>query len=142
MADVLAVRNELRLQNWMEIIRECQESGSTNKELCAQRGISDLRPQTIEAETAQEAKAPEPTVEEVTIAAHKRKKKRTYEELAEDLPVEEILLRERNRIRAYRGDDRAAVPHEAQSGVPVLGGGGHDEEVCGRRTAGPAIGWG
>ena len=41
MADVLAVRNELRLQNWMEIIRECQESGLTNKEFCAQRGISE-----------------------------------------------------------------------------------------------------
>ena len=41
MADVLAVRNELRLQNWTEIIRECQESGLTNKEFCAQRGISE-----------------------------------------------------------------------------------------------------
>ena len=41
MADVLAVRNELRLQSWMEIIRECQESGLTNKEFCAQRGISE-----------------------------------------------------------------------------------------------------
>lgn len=41
MADVLAVRNELRMQNWMEIIRECQESGLTNKEFCAQRGISE-----------------------------------------------------------------------------------------------------
>ena len=41
MADVLAVRNELRLQNWMGIIRECQESGLTNKEFCAQRGISE-----------------------------------------------------------------------------------------------------
>jgi len=41
MADVLAVRNELRLQNWTEIIRECQESGMTNKEFCAQRGITE-----------------------------------------------------------------------------------------------------
>ena len=41
MADILAVRNELRLQNWMEIIRECQESGLTNKEFCAQRGITE-----------------------------------------------------------------------------------------------------
>ena len=40
MTDVLAVRNELRLRNWMEIIRECQESGLTNKAFCAQRGIS------------------------------------------------------------------------------------------------------
>ena len=30
MADVLAVRNEYRLQSWMEIIRECEESGLSN----------------------------------------------------------------------------------------------------------------
>jgi len=41
MADVLAVRNEFRLQNWMEIIRECQESGLSNREFCSQRGISE-----------------------------------------------------------------------------------------------------
>ena len=138
-----------------------------------------------EAEAVQDAKAPEPTVEEVTVAAHKRKKKRTYEELAEDLPVEEILLelsgdqlicekcggtfrligkkfvkseiiclgkaaeilrmylclrplRERDRLRAYCGNHSAAVSHEAQSGVPILGGGGHDEEIRRRRTAGAA----
>lgn len=45
-----------------------------------------------EAEAVQDVKAPEPTVEEVTVAAHKRKKKRSLEELAEDLPVEEIVL--------------------------------------------------
>jgi hypothetical protein len=39
MADVLAVRDEYRLQSWTEIIRECQASGLTNKEFCAQRGI-------------------------------------------------------------------------------------------------------
>lgn len=41
MADVLAVRNEYRLQNWMEIIRECQASGLSNREFCSQRGISE-----------------------------------------------------------------------------------------------------
>ena len=41
MADVLAVRNEYRLQSWMEIIRECEESGLSNRELCSQRGISE-----------------------------------------------------------------------------------------------------
>ena len=41
MADVLTVRNEYRLQNWVEVIRECQESGLSNKEFCAQRGISE-----------------------------------------------------------------------------------------------------
>ena len=41
MADVLAVRDEYRLQSWTEIIRECQASGLTNKEFCAQRGIAE-----------------------------------------------------------------------------------------------------
>ena len=41
MADVLAVRNEYRLQSWMEIIRECDESGLSNREFCFQRGISE-----------------------------------------------------------------------------------------------------
>ena len=41
MEDVLAVRDEYRLQNWTQIMRERQESGLTNKEFCAQRGISE-----------------------------------------------------------------------------------------------------
>ena len=41
MADVLAVRNEYRMQSWMEIIRECEESGLSNREFCFQRGISE-----------------------------------------------------------------------------------------------------
>ena len=41
MADVLAVRNEYRLQSWMEIIRECEESGLSNRAFCSQRGISE-----------------------------------------------------------------------------------------------------
>ena len=41
MADVLAVRDEYRLQSWTEIIRECQASGLTNKEFCARRGIAE-----------------------------------------------------------------------------------------------------
>ena len=41
MADVLAVRNEYRMQSWVEIIRECQESGLSNREFCSHRGISE-----------------------------------------------------------------------------------------------------
>ena len=41
MEDVLAVRDEYRLQGWAEIIRERQASGLTNKEFCAQRGITE-----------------------------------------------------------------------------------------------------
>ena len=41
MGDVLAVRDEYRLQGWAEIMRDCQASGLTNREFCAQRGISE-----------------------------------------------------------------------------------------------------
>ena len=41
MADVLAVRNEYRTQNWAMVIRECSNSGLSNREFCRQRGISE-----------------------------------------------------------------------------------------------------
>ncbi len=41
MGDVLAVRDEYRMQQWTEIIRERQESGLTVKDYCAQHGISE-----------------------------------------------------------------------------------------------------
>ena len=41
MADVLAVRDEYRAQNWAMVIRECNSSGLSNREFCRQRGISE-----------------------------------------------------------------------------------------------------
>ncbi len=41
MADVLAVRNDLRMQKWMEIIRECRESELSNRAFCTRRRISE-----------------------------------------------------------------------------------------------------
>ena len=41
MADILAVRDDLRLRNWTEIIHAKQESGLTNREFCAQNGIAE-----------------------------------------------------------------------------------------------------
>ena len=41
MADVLAVRNEYRAQNWTMVIQECSNSGLSNREFCRQRGISE-----------------------------------------------------------------------------------------------------
>ena len=41
MADVLAVRNEYRTQNWAMVIQECNSSGLSNREFCRQRGISE-----------------------------------------------------------------------------------------------------
>ena len=43
MEDVLVVRDGYRLQSWVEIIRERQESGLTNKEFCALRGIPEKK---------------------------------------------------------------------------------------------------
>ena len=41
MADVLAVRDEYRLQEWAQIHRRCKESGMSNREFCQQNGISE-----------------------------------------------------------------------------------------------------
>ena len=43
MEDVLAVRDESRLQGWAKIIRECQASGLTNREFCTQRRIPEKK---------------------------------------------------------------------------------------------------
>ena len=45
-----------------------------------------------EAEQVQDHKAEDPTEETFTVKAHARKKKRTIDELAKSLPVEEIVL--------------------------------------------------
>ena len=41
MGNVVQVRNEYRKQQWVQIIRECQRSGLSNKEYCRQHGISE-----------------------------------------------------------------------------------------------------
>ena len=41
MADVLAVRDEYRVQQWASVIRECNASGLSNREFCRQRGITE-----------------------------------------------------------------------------------------------------
>ena len=41
MADVLAMRDEYRAQNWTMVIQECSDSGLSNREFCRQRGISE-----------------------------------------------------------------------------------------------------
>ena len=62
MADVLAVRDEYRIQQWAVLIQECSASGLTNKEFCRQRGKSEksfyywqrkLRRQIVEATSPQ-----------------------------------------------------------------------------------------
>ena len=41
MGDVLAVRDEYRVQQWAAVIRECNASGLSNREFCRQRGITE-----------------------------------------------------------------------------------------------------
>ncbi|MBR6683126.1 MAG: transposase [Firmicutes bacterium] len=41
MADVLAVRDEYRAQQWAMLIQESKSSGMTNKDFCIQRGVSE-----------------------------------------------------------------------------------------------------
>ena len=41
MADVLAVRNEYRAQQWAMVVQECAASGLSNREFCRQRGIAE-----------------------------------------------------------------------------------------------------
>ena len=43
MGEVLAVRNEYRAQNWVQVIQECRASGLTNREFCRQRGIPEKK---------------------------------------------------------------------------------------------------
>ena len=42
MADVLALCDEYRFQNWAMVIQECNSSGLSNREFCRQRGISEI----------------------------------------------------------------------------------------------------
>jgi len=75
MADILAVRDEYRIQQWAVLIQECSASGLTNKEFCRQRGISEksfyywqrkLRQQIVEATSPQLVQLePQPETEDL-----------------------------------------------------------------------------
>lgn len=41
MANVLAVRDEYRAQQWAMVVQECVASGLSNREFCRQRGIAE-----------------------------------------------------------------------------------------------------
>lgn len=62
MADVLAVRDEYRAQQWAVVVQECAASGLSNREFCRQRGITEktfyywqrkLREQIVESVSPQ-----------------------------------------------------------------------------------------
>ena len=41
MAEVLALRSEYRLQQWAQVVRECNTSGLSNREYCRQHQIAE-----------------------------------------------------------------------------------------------------
>ena len=41
MAEVLALRSEYRLQQWAQVVRECNTSGLSNREFCRQNQIAE-----------------------------------------------------------------------------------------------------
>ena len=41
MADVLAIRDDYRLQTWAQTVQACRNSGMTNRAFCRQHGISE-----------------------------------------------------------------------------------------------------
>ena len=43
MADVSAVRDAYRAQQWKMVVQECAASGLSNREFCRQRGIPEKR---------------------------------------------------------------------------------------------------
>lgn len=43
MADVSAVRDAYRAQQWEMVVQECAASGLSNREFCRQRGIPEKR---------------------------------------------------------------------------------------------------
>ena len=62
MADVLAVRDAYRAQQWEMVVQECAASGLSNREFCRQRGIPEksfyywqrkLRQKIVEAASPQ-----------------------------------------------------------------------------------------
>ena len=62
MADVLAVRDAYRAQQWEMVVQECAASGLSNREFCRQRGIPEksfyywqrkLRQQIVESSAPQ-----------------------------------------------------------------------------------------
>ena len=41
MGEIIQVRNAYRLEQWKQIVQECQKSGLSNKAYCEQQGISE-----------------------------------------------------------------------------------------------------
>ena len=76
MEDVIQVRNEYRMQQWRQIIQECQNSGQSNRTYCREHGISEktyyywlrkLRVAAVEKSLPQIVEMEVPAAKEETI---------------------------------------------------------------------------
>ena len=81
MADVLAVRDEFRAQQWAMVLQECAASGLSNREFCRQRGIAEksfyywqrkLREQIVEAVSPQLVQLEPPAVSDAQLCIRYR----------------------------------------------------------------------
>ena len=90
--EILRLRQKLERMNKLLLNAQRTRYGQSSEKSAYVMKESEQIQLFNEAEAIYDAKAGEPTMEEITIAAHTRKKKRTVEELTEGLPMEEILL--------------------------------------------------
>jgi transposase len=81
MADVLAVRDAYRAQQWEMVVQECAASGLSNREFCHQRGIAEksfyywqrkLRRQIVESASPQLVPLEPPAVSEKQLCIQYR----------------------------------------------------------------------
>lgn len=92
MAEMMEIRDNYRLQQWSEIIRECQNSGMTVKAYCRQQGVSEksyyyylkkLRTMAVEASKVQLVQIEPPEEEKKPDLLHIR-----YKESQITVPIE------------------------------------------------------
>ena len=81
MADVLAVRDAYRAQQWEMVVQECAASGLSNRKFCRQRGIAEksfyywqrkLRRQIVESASPQLVLLEPPAVSEKQLCIQYR----------------------------------------------------------------------
>lgn len=82
-----------KLEHMNEVFANAQRARFGQSSEKASYVLNDQMNLFNEAENCQDHKAEEPTEETFTVKAHTRKKKKTIDEMAKDLTVEEVLLK-------------------------------------------------
>ena len=85
--EILRLRQKLERMNELLLNAQRARFGQSSEKRAYVMADGEQLQLFNEAEAVQDAKAPEPTEETFTVQEHKRKKKRTAEELTENLPV-------------------------------------------------------